>query len=822
MLIWFVGLPLLVLALLAAGGSIFVKLRIEKYKKAALAFDLSTIGEMESASLIYDREGGLMGRIFIQNRDPIPFEDIPMKLVEAVVAEEDNRYFKHHGVDYIGIARAALSNYRAGRITQGASTVTQQLARNSFNLKDRTYERKFVEIFLAERIERELSKDKIMELYLNRVYFGGGLYGAEAAARGYFGVAAKDMDIGQCAMLAGILKSPNNLSPWNNPDGAREIRDVVLGRMREMNFITRREYDMAREAPLIVRKRFNPSKQQSYALDFIRQQAISALGYDQAMNGGYRIYTTLDPRMQRTAEASLRKQLDATEQTPGYNHETYAKYSEQFQKFSRDPSPGPAQHPPVPQYLQGAILALENSTGAILTLVGGRDFNHNEYNRALQARRPAGTAFTPFVYATAYKAGSYPGELVQDSAMDNRYVMVGGETGILGEWGVETPENSYEGAIPMREALARGKNAATVRVGMKVGLDAVKTVARDAGIESPLRDFSNTFLGSSEQTLEELVLAYTIFPNAGWRVKKPYIIQRIEDADGKTAFEPKPEKIDTIPPSAAYQVHLSLVDTLRSGPSSIAYTKFDLGEFPSGGKSGTAYNFTDTYFFGYTNQVTCGVWVGFDKPSKIFRGAFGKDLALPVWVDTIMASAHSFPPQDIPRPSSLKEIQVARQTGLPADSAASKAAAKAMGIKEDPSQQYLSLATDSQIEWMEKQALGGSGKSYEEEEWPRAAAALDLATIRPIPIYSPTLVGFVDAYNSARPAPIELNGDDIPVARALPVEGSESMPLAATATAPEPAPADDREIRRAEPVRPMDVPTDTPAIAIEPPPPIKF
>lgn len=806
----------------AAGAVLYLAVELKVYRDIAAGFDLSTIGQMESASLIYDRENALMGKIFIQNRIPVPYTELPEKLVQAVIAEEDNRFYSHKGVDYIGIVRAAIANYRAGRVTQGASTVTQQLARNSFNLKERSMKRKVIEMFLAERIEQELTKDKIMELYLNRVYFGSGFYGAEAAARGYFGISAKQMDAGQCAMLAGILKSPNGLSPWRDRDGAKSARDFVLDRMREMNFLTRREYDDAVSAPLVVRKRSN-SMRLSYALDYIRQQAIAALGFDQAMNAGFKIFTTIDSGMQRATEVALRRTLDKVEKTPGYSHPLFAHYDAGFQELEKKTTPGlPVQNAPVPNYLQGAAIAYENRTGGILTMVGGRDFLHSEYNRATQAQRPSGTAFTPFVYAAAYTEGMYPGEIVQDAAMDNRYVMVGGETGILGEWGVEVEQNDYEGPIPAREALSRGKNAATVRVGMTTGLDKVKTMAGRAGIRSPIRDFANAYLGSSEASLDELTLAYTVFPNGGWRPKASYIIQRIEDNEGRVVYEAPQERADVLPAGAAYQVHLSLLDALRGGPSSAAYSSMDLGNFPAAGKPGTAYNFTDTYFFGYTSNVTCGVWVGFDKPTKIFRGAFGKDLALPIWVDAMNASVKEFPPQEFTRPVTLKEIQVSRQTGLPANSALSRNAAKAMGITEDPSRNVTELATDEQIAAMQHRAAGALDKDYDQQEWPKAASALDLALVPPIAVQAAPLLGFADPYNSIRPTAVQFDKENIPVARALPADGSEPPPIdapVAPVAIPEPV---DREVRRAEPVRPMDSPGDLPAIAVEAPQPIKF
>src|SRR5206468_635276 len=256
---------------------------------------------------------------------------------------------------------------------------------------------------------------------------------------------------------------------------------------------------------------------------------IAAVGWDRAMNEGFRIQTTIDVDLQKAAEDSVRAHLESVEQRPEYSHETYSAYAASFRKAKAN---GKMSDQPAPEYLQGAVIGLDNASGDILVLVGGRDFEHNQYNRALQARRPAGTAMLPFVYAAAFEKGMYPGSLVEDSPLDNRAVMIGGTTGILGEWGPESAENRYEGTMTARQALAKSKNGAAVRIGMDAGLDETLQLCRNAGFRSTLRPYPATLLGSSEVTLSELALAYTIFPNGGWRVSAPHILDRIEEKDG--------------------------------------------------------------------------------------------------------------------------------------------------------------------------------------------------------------------------------------------------------------------------------------------------
>jgi membrane carboxypeptidase/penicillin-binding protein len=797
-----------------------------KFERRAAEFDLAQLERMEAASIIYDRDGKELGKIFIQNRNPVALDKISPMMVKAVVAAEDNKFFEHRGVDYMGVLRAAMANYRRGKISQGASTVTQQLARNSFELRERTYQRKLVEMFLARRIEERFPKGKIMELYLNRVYFGSGFYGVEAAARGYFGRSAKELTTGQCAMLAGLLRSPQLLSPWNNKEGATLARNFVLKRMKEQGLISGAEYKEEIGLPLYVMKRTNPFKV-SYAIDYIRQQAVAALGYRRVMNGGFRIYTTLDSRVQRVAEQSVRETLTRIESGPDYEHMTFDAYRRLVQPIEEELNRGNMLiKMPEPKYLQGAVLAMENSTGGVLAMVGGRDFKHSEYNRATMARRPAGTAFTPFVFAAAYEKGIFPGAVVDDGCIDNRFVMVGGDSGILGEWGVERAENEYEGPIPAREALTKGKNAATVRLGLQTGLDQVRKIAADAGISSPLRNYANAFLGSSEVTLEELTLAYTIFPNGGLRAKRPHIIEKIDNAEGKQIFKAEPQLVKALGPEAAWQVNEALEDVLRVGVGSIAFSEFGLKSLPVAGKTGTAYNFTDTYFLGYNSSITCGVWVGFDRPTRIYRGAFGKDLALPIWAKIMNVAAEEMPALKLPRPDSLKAVEICRRSGL----LASPKCAREGEVPESARGTLTEYGTSAQLPKIRCDIHGGGvrnyAREYGQEEWPRAAAAVDLSTIRPVAVVAPTLLGINDVYASVRPA-AERFDDAIPIARAIPVNPADGQTTAVVEDSggnqvPVAQPAAEPEVRKAEPVSPLDSPLDLPSIQAPTPEPITF
>jgi 1A family penicillin-binding protein len=827
---WFLS-TLAVLLVVVVALAIFGLIEKHQWEERADRLDYSKLSQMESASIIYDRNEAVLGRIFIQNRDQIPLNEISPHLLTAVVAAEDARFYAHHGWDWIGIARAAVRNYQSGRTRQGASTLTQQLARNTFPNElppnDRSYQRKLLEIFVARRIEDKRSKDQILELYLNRVFFGSGFYGAEAAARGYFGKRAKDLDLSEAATLTGLLKSPSNLSPWKNREACIEQRNYVLQRALELEMITKEEYEAALKEDLVIKNR-KPIHQESYAADLVAQQVAKLVGRDSAVSDGYRIYTTIDADLQKKSEQAMREQLNTAERHAGFNHPTYAEYDMKFKAHAKPSAPeGEVAPLAPPEYLQGSIVMLDNATGGILALVGGRDFQHSEYNRALLARRPAGTAFKPLVYAAAFEHGLFPGTIVKDEVMDNRQVMIGGTTGILGEWGPERVDNKYEGNISARDALVKSKNAASVRLGMMIGKDlkealaVVGDVAKNAGIESPLRQYPSTFLGSSEVTLIEMTLANTIFPNGGWRPVRPWIIDRIEDADGQVIYKGKPEARRVLRPSTAYEVHTCLAEVLERGTADRTFNDLGVKKFALGGKTGTAYNFTDVWFVGYSSAVTCGVWMGFDKPQPIYRGAFSNELALPVWANVMKATFANYHPTEIVRPVGLNKCEICAASGLLATPKCVETIENAeTGEKVQRRTTYYELVTDEQKPKDPCDVHGGVArslvKSVASGEWPRAALAVDVAAHVPVPMKAPTVIGEVDPYNSTQAVTNAF------AARAL---AGQVAPLDSSAQVPPPValPEGQIEVRRAEPVRPveqMSGPEST--IQLEAPAPIEF
>ena len=849
---WFIGTLIALFIIAAVAGGVAYGFHLHLTAKAA-ELDMSKLGEMEDASTIFDRNGATFGYIYEERRERVPLAQMAVDLQHAVVSAEDNRFYTHSGSDPRGILRAAFQNLRGSRIRQGGSTITQQLARNTFPLGGRTFSRKILEIYVAHRIETALTKDQIMEYYLNRIYLGSGLYGVEAASKGYFGKHASELSLGEAATLAGLINSPNNKSPWHDKRAAKNARDTVLSRMLDEQYITREQYQTALDQELSVKPRVLASSD-SYALEAVRQQVIAQVGLDRAVSDGLKIYTTIDAKVQQQAETALRAQLDEVERNPAFqNHQTYAQYAAQFhdeeKKLAQTPTndadaPQASIHSVVanPEYLQGALIALNNSDGGIIALVGGRDFRHSEFNRALNphARRPVGTAFAPFVYAAAYQKGIFPGRLFLDQVLDNRQVMVGGQNGILGEWGVERAGNRYDGPIPAGMALIEGKNAATVRVGNETGLDNVLALAKRAGINSPLREFPATFLGSSEVTLSELALAYTGFPNGGWRPAAPYILSEIKDADGNVLFQakqgPRARIVDVAP---AYQVHNELAQILKSGIAATANSRYGLKPMVAGGKPGTAYNFTDALFAGYNSEVTCAVWAGFDKPSPIYRGAFGSQVALPVWVNVMNAAAQAMPPKDIPVPSGLRKVEICTESG---DLATDRCYETIDGERHRTT--FTTYATKEEMPTRYCPVHGGGRSSIGEFAASRngapnpvpaskpatdpkapmvakAQAVADFGGIKPVQIKAPTVLeaGEHDPYDAVRPVQGASDHQQPTADGDTALNKSPEVGTVAPATPTEP----EKKVLRATAVNPNEQDTAAlPPVKIDPPQSLEF
>jgi penicillin-binding protein 1A len=785
------------------------------YRNKAEGYDLAKLAELEKSTVIFDRNGEEIGSFFVmENRRPVPFHDVPLHFINALVAEEDSRFYEHHGVDYFGIVRAAIATLKERRVHQGASTITQQLARQGFGMaSERTVDRKLREIFIARRIEERFNKQQILELYLNRIYFGKGFHGVNSAALGYFGKPVNQLTIDESAVLCGLIKSPNRCSPLNNMREALAARNHVLDRMRAENFLTADEHLRLRALPIKVA----PGRMQGvtgYVQAEVRSRLIKQLGYAKAGTGGYRVYTTVDAELQSAAEKSVREHLGKIETTTsGYRHETPDRYKVKLEAFLAQGRSQDDKDCPKPEYLQGAVLVIDNNSGAVLAMVGGRDFSHSQFNRVLQTRRAAGTAFQPFVYAAAFENGAYPGTRVKDGPLDNTRVMIGAITGILGEWGSENPSAVYQGDISSRRALVLSRNGATVRIGAEVGLEKVTDFVRRTGIQSALREENKAFLGSSEVTPAEMCLGYSTFAGLGKRPSQLFFITKIEDAEGRTVFSSKAADADLVQATdemTAYQVHTCLSQALEEGPGAPARKEYGLGDLPAAGKTGTHSSFTDLWFAGYTSRVTATVWVGLDKPVTIFENAFSNRIALPIWCDVMKAAFATYPGEPIQPPPNAEAVEVCQRSGLRATDACYES-------REDESGRLRYVRTTFQelVRPGYKVTHTCDVHSTLPEgdlpigspiltavptpvSNPKAAAAAAHAT--PIAVMSPVILGDYDPYQSIKPA--------ASIPKALPVESE--------------TPADSRNTPFADLTPGRTIDREEGRIRLKPPAPVKL
>ena len=596
----------------------------------ALTFDLSTIGQMPQRSAIYDRTGTFYSRTMGENRVVVPYDEVSPNFVKALISREDSRFYEHRGIDPLGIARAAVRNLLFGSMKEGASTITQQLARNSFPLGGKTFSRKFLEAAMAFRIEMEMTKEKILELYMNRIYFGSGLYGVETASQAYFGKPAANMTLSEAALLAGLIRSPNRFSPFNNLEASLKQRDVVLGRMEELEFITHAEHEKALREKINARQRRMVNPLNSWAVDAILHELEQVVSPSKIDEGGLRIDTSIDAGLQQAAEESLSRRLAEVEARPDFRQQ-HAPKSVKLAKVTKGAKPLPS--PPEPaEPLQGALIAIDNASGGITAIVGGRNFAESKYNRALVAMRQIGSSAKPFVYEEALRKGVITPETpVSDARLSI--------TELPPRSPAYDPQNSdgtFGGDLPAKEGLIHSRNTMSVRVGLATGLGTVATIMEKLGLAEEVPRYPSICLGSFESTLRNVTVAYTALATGGSRVH-PHLIEQVTDAEGKVLYRATRDRIPVLDPAAARATTGILTEVLTRGTAARA-SALGLNK-PAAGKTGTTDHFVDAWFLGYTEGLTCGVWVGFDRPKTIMRGGYGAELALPIWVDVMKSPA---------------------------------------------------------------------------------------------------------------------------------------------------------------------------------------
>jgi penicillin-binding protein 1A len=603
----------------------------------SLTFDLKDIGKIPERSWVYDMDGKVYSRLFGENR--ILAEKLSPLFKKALLAREDSRFYQHHGIDPVGIVRALVRNLVHLGVREGGSTITQQLARNSFKLGGRDLSRKILEAFVACRIESSYSKEQILGFYADRIYFGSGLYGLETASQAYFGKSAADLTLSEAALLAGLIRSPNRYSPFTNVKGALEQRDEVLDRMANLKMISSSEADAAKKSAVRVASRRASTPQENYAMDALYRELQGLVSQDDIDGGGLRIYTSLDPDLQRTAEQAVDNCLLQVENKPNYKHPKKSDFSNQSRAAAEQTT-----------YLQGAAVVIDNRTGAIRALVGGRDYRDSKYNRALQAYRPVGSTFKPFVYAAAYARGMMPGTGIDDGPLR------GGEIPAVPNWHPSDSDRENRGFLPARNGLIFSRNLMTIRVGELATLDRVIAIGQSAGFARNIPHLPATYLGAFESNLKDVTAAYSVFPSQGQH-KEPDLIERIDDADGKIIYQARSAGNPAISPAVAWMIGQTLRGVIERGTAASAKT-LGLTRYAAG-KTGTTDDYKDAWFVGFTNSLTCGVWVGFDQPQTIQERGYGGTLALPIWVRVMeKASRQKYPDGPFPAPEPLVRVQL--------------------------------------------------------------------------------------------------------------------------------------------------------------------
>jgi 1A family penicillin-binding protein len=583
---------------------------------------LNHIGETAQSTLVYDASDRGVSTIFNQQRIDVPLEDVSTHFVHALISVEDQRFYEHGAIDPRRIFTAALADVARLRAAQGASTLTQQLARASFLTPRRTLRRKLQEIVLASRIERQYSKHDILQLYVNRVYFGNGLWGIEAASLGYFGKHASDLTLPEAALLAGLVKSPSTMAPTSDLERATRRRNVVLQTMLDANLIDRPTWEQARKSRVVLHDALSGAGAHgAYFFEEVRRALLDRFDIDRVYSGGLRVYSTIDPAMQAAADEAVRASL--AELDAG-------------RPASKD---GPAEP------LQAALIAIDPRNGEVRALVGGRNFAASPFDRAMQAHRQPGSAFKPFVYAAALEAGYTQVSVIKhlDEPIDT----------LQGAW---LPDDGHAGqsSLDLRNALRISSNRAAIRLLQEVGIPSVVTLTDTLGLgKQPA--VPSLALGSGSVTLASLTAAYAAFANGG-TLREPVLIRRVDDDNGQALFQSKDKPVQVLSESTAFLMSDMLTDVINAGTAAKARAMgFTL---PAAGKTGTTNSFNDAWFVGYTPSLVVGVWVGYDAPHTIGRNAFAATVAVPMWTRFMLAATHGNSPDWLTPPTGVVSVAI--------------------------------------------------------------------------------------------------------------------------------------------------------------------
>jgi len=579
------------------------------------------------ATRVYADNDELIDEFFLEDRKVIKISELPKFVIQAFVAAEDARFYQHGGFDLQSMTRAFFKNIEAGRIVQGGSTITQQVAKSLYLSPERRYMRKIKEAILAYKIDKYLSKDEIMNLYLNHIYLGHGTYGIEAASQAYFGKSAKHLTLPEASLLAGLPKAPSSYSPFLHLDKAKQRQAYVLDRMVEDEYLSQDEKEKALAVPIKLRSVLPKDKIAPYFIENVRRYIQEKYGSDVLYKEGLEIYTTLNINMQKAARDAVDRGLAELEA-----REKYEK-----------------------GLAQGAIICMDARTGAVRAMVGGRDFKKSEFNRATQSRRQPGSAFKPFIYTAAFDKGMTPSSKLVDAPIEYP-----DRSSPDGFWRPKNFDGKYNGSTTLRTALVQSRNIITIKVLQEIGVDYAAGYAASMGISSPLSRNLSMALGTSGVTLQEMVRAYGVLANQGKRVT-PFMIKKIVDRTGHIFEENLPKSEQVIDPRIAFMSTYVLQDVVESGTGRRVKS---IGR-PVAGKTGTTDDMRDAWFIGFTPSLVAGVWVGFDQERSLGKQEQGGRAAAPIWLYFMEKALQGIPVETFPVPDGIVFIKVDPRSGVP-------------------------------------------------------------------------------------------------------------------------------------------------------------
>lgn len=610
----------------------------------AFYLDLPPLSELENyrpslASKIYDVNGDLIAQLFIEQRSLVPLKRIPELLKKTILVIEDDGFYSHLGISPISMVRAFLVNIMQGRVAQGGSTITQQLAKNLFLTQERTLSRKIKEVMLSFKIEYRYTKDEILEMYLNQVNMGSGAYGVEAAARTYFGKNVEELTLPECALLAGLPRAPNKYSPYRNADKAKDRRNRILDRLIKKGIVTQKEAETAKQAPIEIHR--IEQKNAPYFVEYVRLQLDEIYGSNVIYKGGLSVYTTLDMKMQEQAQKAIARGLEEAEikfaKENGIPVESI--HDAEFRKN-------------VP--IQGSFIAMDPKNGYIKAMVGGRDYSESQFNRATQSMRQPGSAFKPFIYATAIDNSFTPADIIVDAPMP-----MNDKDGQV--WKPENYEKKFFGPTTLRKALTFSRNVVTLKLLMKVGTSSVVAYANKMGIKSRLQRNLSLAFGTSEVTLLELTSAYSTFPNQGVKVD-PICILTVKDSMGKILEENQPRMQDVLKPESAYIMTSMMESVVNEGTAT--RIRADGITFSCAGKTGTTDNQADVWFIGFTQDLIAGCWVGFDNRRSLGAWISSSNTPVPIWAEFMKDVYKERTPEHFSKPQKIVTVKIDPDTGL--------------------------------------------------------------------------------------------------------------------------------------------------------------